>query len=112
MKPLVLTLNQEPGQRLDLAPLVPHLLDGKSAKEIGATELQTTREPITVGDIFKLRSGSAQTIRFEGGSSRLDNIGQDMKAGEIVVEGDCGKSLGRGMSGGNLVAMGDCGPHA
>ena len=112
MKPLVLTLKQEPGQRLDLAPLAPHLLDGKSAKDIAAIELQTTRETITVGDIFKLRSGATQTIRFEGGSSRLDNIGMDMKAGEIVIEGDCGKSLGRNMSGGNLVAMGDCGPYA
>ena len=112
MKPLVLTLRQEPDQRLDLAPLVPHLLDGKSVKDIAQIELQTTRETITVGDIFKIRSGGTESIRFEGGSVRLDNIGQDMKAGDIVVEGDCGKSLGRGMSGGNLVAMGDCGPFA
>ena len=112
MKPLVFTLKKEPGQRLDLAPLVPHLLDGKSAKDIAAIELQTTREKVTAGDIFKIRSGGLDSIRFEGGSARLDNIGQDMKAGEIVIEGDCGKSLGRNMSGGNLVAMGDCGPFA
>ncbi|MGH6843514.1 MAG: formylmethanofuran dehydrogenase subunit C [Methylocella sp.] len=112
MKPLVLTLKQEPGQRLDLAPLVPHLLEGKLAKDIAAIELQTTRETITVGDIFKIRSGGTESIRFEGGSSRLDNIGQDLKAGEIVVEGDCGKSPGRSMSGGNLVVNGDSGPFA
>jgi formylmethanofuran dehydrogenase subunit C len=112
VKPLVLTLKHEPGQRLDLAPLAPHLLEGKSVKDIAAIELQTTRETITVGDIFKIRSGSAESIRFEGGSARLDNIGMDMKAGEIAVEGDCGKSLGRNMSAGNLVAMGDCGPFA
>ena len=112
MKPLVFTLKKEPGQRLDLAPLVPHLLDGKSAKDIAAIELQTTREKVTAGDIFKIRSGGLDSIRFEGGSARLDNIGQDMKAGEIVIEGDCGKSLGRNMSGGNLIAMGDCGPFA
>ncbi|MGH6795954.1 MAG: formylmethanofuran dehydrogenase subunit C, partial [Methylocella sp.] len=112
MKQLVLTLKQEPGQRLDLAPLVPHLLAGKLPKDIAAIELQTTRETITVGDIFKIRSGGPESIRFEGGSARLDNIGMDLKAGEIVVDGDSGKSLGRGMSGGNLVAMGDCGPHA
>jgi formylmethanofuran dehydrogenase subunit C len=112
VKPLVFTLKQEPNQRLDLAPLAPHLLDGKSVKDIALIELQTTRETITVGDIFKMRSGGTESIRFEGGSARLDNIGVAMKAGEIVVEGDCGKSLGRNMSGGNLVAMGDSGPFA
>jgi formylmethanofuran dehydrogenase subunit C len=112
VKPLVLTLKQEPDQRLDLAPLAPHLLEGKSVKDIAQIELQTTREKITAGDIFKIRSGGVDSIRFEGGSVRLDNIGQDMKAGEIVVEGDCGKSLGRNMSGGNLVAIGNCGPYA
>lgn len=112
MKPLILTLKQEPGQRLDLAPLVPHLLDGKFLKEIAEIEVQTTREKVTVGDIFKIRSGGVDSIRFEGGSSRLDNIGKDMKAGEIVVEDDCGKSPGRNMSGGILVVNGDCGPFA
>jgi len=112
VKPLVLALKQEPDQRLDLSPLVPHLLDGKSAKEIAEIELQTTREKITAGDIFKIRSGGAGSIRFEGGSLRLDNVGQGLKSGEIIVEGDCGKSPGRKMSGGNLVVAGDCGPFA
>jgi formylmethanofuran dehydrogenase subunit C len=112
VKPLVFILRQEPDQRLDLAPLVPHLLDGKSGKDIAAIELQTTRETITVGDIFKIRSGDMGSIRFEGGSARLDNVGLGLKGGGIIIEGDCGKSFGRGMSGGNLVAMGDCGPFA
>jgi formylmethanofuran dehydrogenase subunit C len=112
VKPLILTLKQEPGQRLDLAPLVPHLLDGKFQKEIAEIEVQTTREKVTAGDVFKIRSGAVDSIRFEGGSSRLDNIGKDMKSGEIIVEGDCGKSPGRNMSGGILVVNGDCGPFA
>jgi formylmethanofuran dehydrogenase subunit C len=112
VKPLVFILKQEPDQRLDLAPLVPHLLDGKSVKDIATIELQTTRETTTVGDIFKLRSGDTESIWFEGGSVRLDNVGLGLKTGEIIIEGDCGKSLGRSMSGGNLVAIGDCGPFA
>jgi formylmethanofuran dehydrogenase subunit C len=112
VKPLVFTLKEEPGQRLDLSPLVPHLLNGKSAKDVAAIELQTTKEKVTAGDIFKIRSGGPESILIEGGSSRFDNIGLDMKGGEIVVEGDCGKSLGRSMSAGNLVVNGDCGPFA
>lgn len=112
MKPLVFALEREPDQRLDLAPLAPHLLAGKSAKEIAQIEVQTTREKIAVGDIFRIRPGDAQTLVFEGGSTRLDNVGQDLKDGEIIVEGDVGKSVGRGMSGGNLVVAGDAGPYA
>ncbi|HUB65621.1 MAG TPA: formylmethanofuran dehydrogenase subunit C [Methylocella sp.] len=112
MKPLVLTLKQEPDQRLDLSPLVPHLLQGKSAKDIAGIDLQTTRERVAAGDVFKIRAGDVESIRLEGGSERLDNIGQGLKSGEIIVEGACGKSPGRGMSGGNLVVAGDCGPFA
>lgn len=112
MTSLFLTLRSEPDQRLDLSPLVPQLLVGKSEQEIAAIELQTTREKVCVGEIFAIRYNGAQAIRFEGGSARLDNIGQDLKIGEIIVEGSCGQSAGRGMSGGTLIVTGDCGPFA
>ena len=51
MTSLVLALKQEPDQRLDLAPLVPHLLDGKSEQEIAAIEVQTTKQKVHVGDV-------------------------------------------------------------
>jgi formylmethanofuran dehydrogenase subunit C len=109
---LVLALKQEPDQRLDLAPLVPHRLEGKSEKEIAAIEIQTTKLKIRVGDIFDVKPGSAQSIRFDGGSARLDNIGQDSRSGEIFVDGPCGLGLGRGMSAGAITIRGDSGPFA
>ncbi len=109
---LVLRLKHEPDQRLDLSPLVPHLLDGKSEKEIAATELQTTRETRTVGDVFSITAGSVEAIRFEGGSTRLDNLGHGLKSGEIIIEGACGHAAGHAMSGGSLVISGDAGPFA
>jgi formylmethanofuran dehydrogenase subunit C len=109
---LVLTLKQEPDQRLDLSLLVPHVLEGKSAAEVAAIELQTTREKRTVGDIFRVKSGSAEVIRFEGGSSRFDNLGHALNRGEIVVEGDSGQCAGRNMSEGRLVITGEVGPFA
>lgn len=112
MTPLVLALKQEPDQRLDLSPLVPHLLAGMSETEIAAIELQTSRQKVRVGDIFTVKPGSVETIRFEGGSARLDNIGQDLKSGEISVDGSCGSCVGRGMSAGTLTVTGDCGPFA
>ena len=112
MKPLVLTLRERPDQRLDCSPLTPFRLAGKSATEIAKLPLHTTRVPIAVGDVFRLRMGDAAQIRIEGASDRLDQIGQDMSGGEIVVEGDVGLQAGRLMAGGRLTIRGTAGPWA
>ncbi len=112
MSPLVLTLRHAPDQRLDLSPLVPHLLAGKTAAEIEAIALQTMRTAVTVGDVFRLRMGDAAHIRIDGAGERLDRIGYAMTGGEIVVAGDVGTQAGRLMRGGNLVIRGSAGPWA
>jgi formylmethanofuran dehydrogenase subunit C len=109
---LVLTLKTTPPQRLDLSALLPNLLAGKSVKDIAAIDLATTREKITVGDLFKIRAGSADEIRFEGGSERFDSVGQGLTEGRIVVTGDVGTNAGRKMTGGELAISGHAGPYA
>jgi len=112
VKPLTLTLRERPDQRLDCSPLVPFRLAGKSAAEIARIELQTTRVRVTVGDLFRVRMGAASHVRLEGGSDRLDQIGQDMNGGEITVEGDVGIQAGRMMAGGLLAIRGSAGRWA
>jgi formylmethanofuran dehydrogenase subunit C len=112
MKPLVLTLRGRPDQRLDLAPLVPHRLAGKTAAEIERIELQTTRSRVLLADVFRLHMGDAAQIRIEGSCDRLDRIGHEMAAGEIVVEGDAGARVGRLMTDGRLTIHGNVGPWA
>jgi formylmethanofuran dehydrogenase subunit C len=112
VKPLVLTLRANPDQRLDLSALVPQQLSGKTAADIVRIELQTTRQRVTVGDIFKLRMGDPHNIRIEGGSDRLDQVGQGMTDGEMVVEGDVGIQAGRLMTRGRLTIRGNAGPWA
>jgi formylmethanofuran dehydrogenase subunit C len=109
---LVLTSRGRPEQRLDLSPLVPHLLAGKTAAEIAAIALQTTRERVTVGDAFQLRMGDAQHIRIENACDRLDRIGAGQNGGEIEVIGDVGIQAGRLMTGGRLAIRGNAGPWA
>ena len=111
-KPLVLTLRERPDQRLDMSPLVPDVLARMSAAEIGRIALQTTRTPVTVADTFRLRLGDVSHIRIEGACDRLDQIGQGMTVGEIVVEGDVGAQAGRLMRGGSLIVRGNAGPWA
>jgi formylmethanofuran dehydrogenase subunit C len=109
---LVLTLRGRPEQRLDLSPLVPHLLARKSGAEIEKIELQTTKVRVTVGDAFRLRMGDADRIRIEGSCDRLDQIGASMSGGAIDVVGDAGIQAGRLMSGGRLTVSGSAGPWA
>ena len=112
MKPLTLTLREQPDQRLDLSPLVPHGLAGKTAREIEQIELQTTRHRLKVGDVFRLRVGDVEQIRIQNACDRLDYVGQEMKDGELVVDGDVGIQAGRLMTGGRLTVLGNVGPWA
>jgi len=112
VKPLTFVTRAPPGQRLDLSPLTPQNLARKSAAEIAAIELQTTRERVTAGDVFNIRSGDSERIVIEGGSSRFDRVGMGMRSGSILVEGDVGVEAGRGLFGGELTIRGGAGPFA
>jgi formylmethanofuran dehydrogenase subunit C len=109
---LTLTLRHRPSQRLDLSPLVPHLLAGKSAREVERVELQTTRHRVALAEVFRLRMGDAEQICIEEGCDRLDYVGREMTGGELLVEGDVGIQAGRLMSGGLLAVRGNAGPWA
>ena len=110
MSTLAFTLREQPSQRLDLAPLTPDQLLGLSESKIATLEIQTTRERLRVGDLFKIRTGDAMQIRFEGGSERFDRVGAGMSKGQITVEGDVGIQAGRLMQGGTLKINGNAGP--
>jgi formylmethanofuran dehydrogenase subunit C len=109
---LVFTLRDKPAQRLDLAPLVPQRLAGMGEGDIAKIELQTTRERVCAGDVFKIAMGDAGHIVFEGGSERLDRVGCGMTDGEIHVKGDVGVQAARLMRGGKLTINGISGPWA
>ncbi len=112
MRPLVLTLTERPPERLDLSGLLPHVLAEKTAVEIARIGVETTRRPLSVGDLFRVRMGDVRHIRIEGGCDRLDWIGHGMTNGEIAVEGDAGSHAGRLMTGGRLTITGNAGPWA
>jgi formylmethanofuran dehydrogenase subunit C len=112
VKPLVFALRASPDQRLDLSALLPEKLAGKTVKDIAAIEIGTTRQTVTVGDVFKIRGGNAEEIHFEGGTDKFDRVGEAMTSGQIIVHGDVGIEAGRKMSGGDLQIGGDAGPFA
>ncbi len=112
MSPLRLQLRAAPEQRLDLSALVPSRL---AAQDLGAIEritLNTTRQPVCVGDVFRLRKGDASAVVIEGGSERFDQIGAMMESGSLLLDGDAGMCAGRLMAGGILEIRGSVGPWA
>ena len=109
---MTFSLRAAPSQRLDLSPLTPQNLAGKTVAEIENIELQTTRVRVTAGDVFRIRKGEPDTIVVEGGAERLDRVGMGLSAGSIRVEGEVGVEAGRLMSGGQLIIGAAAGPFA
>ncbi len=112
MSGLIFSLRAAPAQRLDLSPLIPQNLAGKTVAEIERIELQTTRVRVAAGDVFRIRVGDPDAIVIEGGAERFDRVGAGMASGSIRVEGEVGVEAGRRMSGGQLTIRGDAGPFA
>jgi formylmethanofuran dehydrogenase subunit C len=102
-------LRLAPPQRVDLSGLTPSALSGRSAAEIAAIEISTTRAALKVGDLFDVKAGDLDEIVFEGGAERLDRIGVGLEAGAIRVVGDVGAEVGRGMTGGGVTVEGSAG---
>src|ERR687884_588594 len=112
MAATLLRLRAEPDQRLDLSAITPERLHNLSRHEIAALPIGTTRVPLRLADVFAVRLGERDRIRFKGGSERFDRLGAGLRAGEIRVEGDVGQAAGIGMSGGRIEIEGSAGPPA
>jgi formylmethanofuran dehydrogenase subunit C len=109
---LCFELKGRPEQRLDLSSLVPGRLDGLNRKEIEALSVATTRESLTVGDVFKVEGKDVQSLHFVGTDDRCDKIGAKLAGGEIVVDGDAGMLLGAQMKSGKITVEGSAGVSA
>jgi formylmethanofuran dehydrogenase subunit C len=108
MSALVLRLKETPPQRCDLSPLRPDRLAGADAG-IERIEINTTREPLRVGDLFTIAPGDIAEIHIDGGSERFDYVGARMTGGTIRVSGDLGQQAGRRMRHGTIVVSGNVG---
>lgn len=112
MAALTFTLKATPPERLDLSALVPERLAGMDADVIRALVVGTSRDGLTVGDLFDVAGDDAADIRITG-HARLDNIGRGLKGGRITVDGDAGIYLGRAMKSGLIAVSGSVrGPYA
>ena len=104
---LQLVLHTEPEVPLEASAICPDRLARLSEKQVAGLPAHHGNEHATVGDFFKVRSGSTEGLRIEGDLSRVKHIGAHMTRGRIEIKGDVGVHLGAGMSGGEIHVEGN-----
>src|SRR4030066_2326652 len=89
----------------------PSVFQGKTIAEIAALNVWEGNKQKRLGDLFSIEEDKAETpsIRIDGDASEVRRIGEGMKEGEIVVNGNAGMHLGEKMTGGKITVNGDAG---
>lgn len=112
MSALTFTLNSQPKQRVDMSPLTPINLVGKSNNEIAAIGLPCGKSLIPVRELFNITGDDVQNIVIDNSFDKLDFIGKELDGGSITVNGNVGAYLGFGMKSGTIKVNGNVGIFA
>lgn len=112
MSALTLVLKNELKQRVDMSPLVCHLLQNLTVCDIAGLTLQQGKAKVRVDALFELSGRDTQTIVIKQSSAKLDFIGKALNGGSITVEGNAGAYCGMGMKTGSITVHGDVGIFA
>jgi len=112
MSALTFTVKQETAQRVDMSPLVCHLLKDLSVADIAAIELQNGKRKIRVDELFTLSGDDTQNIIIKNSYDKLDFIAKELTDGVMTVEGEAGAYFGMSMKSGELTAKGNVGLYA
>lgn len=107
MSALTLTLKNAPAQRIDMAPLTPDHLTGKSLAEIGAIELLSGNRKLRVDSLFDISGDDTGNLVINNANGKLDFIGRGMKQGSITVNGNAGSYLAFQMRKGTITLNGN-----
>lgn len=97
--------------RVSLGGIIPSTLTGKSADDIAKKQLPVGAQTIALGDLFAVSGTPGDTLVIAGCTDQMDDVGERLEAGTLIVEGDVGGYAGRRMSGGTLEIKGNTGPY-
>lgn len=108
-RPLVFELKVKPELAMDLSPLTPDALAGKTLDKIKNIRLESAKKKIRVSDLFKVTGTDSENILIKNSDKKLEHIGEAMSFGSIEVQGPVGHFAGSKMSGGQLSIRGAVG---
>jgi formylmethanofuran dehydrogenase subunit C len=108
---ITLTLLKELTVPVVAACINPDVFKGKSVQEISKLPITEGNRNLTLSDLFEVKEDSAETpsITINGEAGKVKRVGQGMKSGEIVVNGNIGMHTGEKMGGGKITVNGDSG---
>lgn len=112
MNALTFTLCEHPRQAVDLSPLTPDKLQGKSWEEISALTLFSGNRKLRVDELFELTPGDTQQIVIQASCDKLNFVGRAMTQGSVTVEGNLGAYTGMHLHGGRVTVNGNVGAYA
>ena len=111
-RPLKLRLTTTPDYAVDMSPVTPEKLQGKTNEQIKKIKLTSGRQRITVESLFKVTGNDVERIIIENSHKKLCCIGQNLTHGVIEIQGPAGDNVGVGMRGGQIVITGTVGNFA
>jgi formylmethanofuran dehydrogenase subunit C len=112
MKTVILTLTNPPELMLEGQNITPDNFAGKKAAEIAALDVWEGKQKSPLGNYFTVAGDGGATavetkIILRGDCTRVKRIGQQMTAGEIVIEGNADMYIGGWMKGGKIHVRGN-----
>jgi formylmethanofuran dehydrogenase subunit C len=93
------------------ACISPDKFQGKTAGEIAQSQLTEGNQQLKLGDLFTIEETPEEkpNITINGDVEKVKRIGQGMKTGEIVINGNVGMHTGEQMAGGKIIVNGNAG---
>ncbi|MGC8961965.1 MAG: formylmethanofuran dehydrogenase subunit C, partial [Candidatus Bathyarchaeia archaeon] len=106
---LILDLKRSLRVPLDMSPVTPDNLNGRSLNEIYELMLWEGNRRIPLREIFEVEEVDGGGLIITGDLSKARRIGYMMRSGELRVRGDAGLYVGEAMKGGAITVEGDAG---
>jgi formylmethanofuran dehydrogenase subunit C len=93
------------------ACISPDVFKDKGIAEIANLPVTEGNRQLKLCNLFEIKEDNAETptITINGDVSKVKRIGQGMKTGEIVINGDAGMHTGERMTGGKITVNGNVG---
>ncbi|HJK25082.1 MAG TPA: formylmethanofuran dehydrogenase subunit C, partial [Methanocorpusculum sp.] len=112
MNTVTVTLEKQPELYLEADLITPDQFAGKSVEEIGAIEISEGKIKYPLSEFAKIEGASGATaaetkIVLNGDWTRVKRIGQQMTAGEIVINSNADMYTGGWMKGGKITVNGN-----
>jgi formylmethanofuran dehydrogenase subunit C len=108
---ITLTVKRKFEVPIQAANISPDIFKGKDTAEIANLPVTEGNQQLKLCDLFEIQEDNIETptITINGDASKVKRVGQEMKTGEILINGDIGMHTGEKMSGGKITVNGNAG---